>query len=1063
MGGFIAGPVIRFSIDESSLSAQIQAALSRVNAQVQTQNRQINQNISSQVVNPLLQQAAQLRALYATGQLAGKDLVAQQKNLIGLLDTQIKQLATQDALTKNQLATLKALTLERERQQNAVNRGLGVGVTAGTQSALSFASAPIVANISRLGAGLIGISGGSGLEVGAFGAAAGGIAAIAENGGIAIGVLGGLATAMTAAGIAATSLAVSGGALAERLSNISQRTGISVQDLQVLESVAKVSELSLEDLVTGFRKFSQALTGGGGGEAGGFADAGKKSAQVLQVLGVTSKDSFTALEQVADAFQKLPDGPTKSATAIELFGRSGLQLIPILNQGKNGIEEFRSIADTFAPTITNDVLKAQNDWQKATVELGLAFDQLKVRATPILKFLTDFTTGIAEFINIAQKNPGGTLKEIFSAFLSGSGVGGVATNLALLSVQNDKTAASFGNLEKGFSAAEAGASKMKRQLDALLAGDEARKQFAEFVKQINENAKQFEQTQIARGFAAETLIGGILARPLPGASEGELLIAQTQEEIKKVQEAVLGLPGIAEDAQRAIDRLNSDLLAKLSQMEQDAAEKASEAVNKILEEDAAKRTAILNIIKKAQDQAAIDAADANKNAVQKILAEAQKQYDEESAQLKAQGANYQDYANLRVAIEQDAQAKIAKARQDEINQTNKDIQNQTGQLFDALVSGSGSFTQALKRSLTSIALTPVKLAVEAVAGAIFTPIVQASKDALKNVGDILKGQGGILGAIGKNLSPDSAIGSNTQSVQLNTTSTDRNTDALNNLTGVITGQKSGAAGNAGSVSGAGSVLFGTILGGAVAGSGGLIFNNQASGSAAGLFGALAPAAALLSIFGGASNRNVGQAIGGGISLIGSRLGSIGTQTGNSSLSQLGGALAGAGLVVSGISKGGLGGAATAGLGGAELGFTFGGPVGAAIGAVAGFVAGLFGGLFHHGPTQAQIQAAIRRQTVSPNSPASVEFDRAAQSTFAQTLNTTFSEGPGGTFSNAFLNGPRQAPVIVNYAPTIQAMDSTGVSAVLARHGGMIAAEVGRRANATQTGLASSIRRTVSPA
>src|SRR5579885_803511 len=165
MGGFIAGPVIRFSIDESSLSAQIQAALSRVNAQVQTQNRQINQNISSQVVNPLLQQAAQLRALYATGQLAGKDLVAQQKNLIGLLDTQIKQLATQDALTKNQLATLKALTLERERQQNAVNRGLGVGVTAGTQSALSFASAPIIANISRLGAGLIGISGGSGLEV----------------------------------------------------------------------------------------------------------------------------------------------------------------------------------------------------------------------------------------------------------------------------------------------------------------------------------------------------------------------------------------------------------------------------------------------------------------------------------------------------------------------------------------------------------------------------------------------------------------------------------------------------------------------------------------------------------------------------------------------------------------------------------------------------------------------------------------------------------------------------------------------------------------------------------
>lgn len=1062
MGNFVAGPVLRFSVDESSLLQSVQAMIAKVNAQVQASNRQTSQQLTAQAVNPLIQQAAQLRALYSTGSIAAKDLQTQQKTLINLLDTQIKQLAVQDSLTKSQLSTLKALTLERERQQNALSRGIGVGTTAGTQSALALASGPIVANISRLGAGLIGLAGGSGLETTAFNAAAGGIASIAAEGGVATAVLGGFATALLAAGTAATALAISGGALAERLSNISQRTGISIKDLQVLEAVARTSELSLEDIVTGFRKFSQALTGGGGGEAGGFEGAGKKSAEVLQILGVTSKDSFTAIEQVADAFQKLPDGPTKSAAAIELFGRSGLQLIPILNKGKDGIEEYRAIVEQLGPTITQKAVASQDEWQKSTERLRQSFDNLKVSAIPILdKFLTPATNFLSNGIPAL-----GDFGKALSGDFSAEGAAAAQTTPQL------------NGLAQGLDAAGKAAAGMKKQLDDLLSGkqDEARKKFADFVKQLTENAKQFEQTQIARGATAQTLIGGILSRPLPGTSEGGLLIAQTQDEIKKVQEAVIGLPGLAADAQRAIDRLNSDLFAKLTQMEQDAAEKASETVNEILEKDAAKRTEIINIIRKAQDQAAIDAADANKNAVAKILAEAKKQYDEQAAQLKAQGANYQDFANLRVAIEQDAQAKIAKARQDEIDKTNAEIKNQAGQLFDSLVSGSGNFTQALKKSLLTFTLTPVKLAFEAIAGAIFTPIVQHTKDALKSLGDSIKGHGGILGAIGKELSPDSAIGDNTQKVKLNTDSTDRNTDALNDLTGALTGQKSGAAGNAGSVSGAGSVLFGTILGGVVGKSGGLIFNNQAQGGAnlGGLLNSLGPAAALLNIVSGASSRNPGQVIGGGISLLGAQLSKIGAGipgpngqplpgTNNPSLQKLGGILGGSGLVISGVSKGGLGGAASAALGGAEIGTAILPGIGTAIGAIAGFAAGLFGGLFgHHGPTQAQINAAIRRQTVSGNQAASVEFDRAAQSTFAQTLNTTFSEGPGGTFSNAFLNGPRQAPVSnVNF--TVHAIDAKGVSDFFATYGRHVAATVAGQVGSTQTGMALAIRKAVSPA
>jgi hypothetical protein len=74
VGGFIGGPVIKFSVDEASLVAQVNALMGQINQQVISQNKQISSSISSQIANPLIVQAAQLRALYSTGSIALKDL-----------------------------------------------------------------------------------------------------------------------------------------------------------------------------------------------------------------------------------------------------------------------------------------------------------------------------------------------------------------------------------------------------------------------------------------------------------------------------------------------------------------------------------------------------------------------------------------------------------------------------------------------------------------------------------------------------------------------------------------------------------------------------------------------------------------------------------------------------------------------------------------------------------------------------------------------------------------------------------------------------------------------------
>ena len=61
------------------------------------------------------------------------------------------------------------------------------------------------------------------------------------------------------------------------------------------------------------------------------------------------KSSETVLGEIADRFADLPDGATKAAISMEIFGRSGASLINLLNGGSAALEEFNyAVSDEFA-------------------------------------------------------------------------------------------------------------------------------------------------------------------------------------------------------------------------------------------------------------------------------------------------------------------------------------------------------------------------------------------------------------------------------------------------------------------------------------------------------------------------------------------------------------------------------------------------------------------------------------------------------------------------------------------------------------------------------------------
>jgi hypothetical protein len=1185
MGGFINGPVIKMSVDEGSLTASIQEALGKISAQAVAENKKISQGISAAIVNPLVAQAAQLRALYSTGSIGIKDLQTQQKALISLLDVQITKLATRNDLDRQSLATLKQLTLERERQQNAVNRGVGVGVTAGTQSALSSVSGPIIGNISRLGTGLLGVAGGSGGGGAAFAGAAAGITAITAAGGPAIAVLGGLAAALVVAGGAAVGLATSGASVVLRLSNISQQTGISIQNLQVLEAAGKTVGVSLDDLVTGFRKFSQAVSGGNGGIDDGITGSTKKASDILKILGVTSKDSFTALQQFADGISKLPDGLLKDATVVDTLGRSALNLLPQLNKGAAGVEQFRAIVAQFGPSIDQNAIQSTQNWQLATEKLSLAFDSLKVSAVPLLSVLSSITTEAAQFLKAMNGDTSSfsTLEKV-GLFLSTAGLGtaislgnstgnsareslsssgilGGATALLTTFVPAAKSladqlnntggaAASFGAaMDSAFTVGENGAKKLAPNVKALtdlLNGttDALNKLKEEGAKELQALTDEAGKSAVGK-LGAFTLTGAISD---PNATASDNILTKQREDLEAIAQIMLNFPNLANQVQAAVAGVTAKTIKDLQKLADEATAKET------LQEAADLGTRIENekklnqLISGVDDELAVERAKAAKDAVTEIIKAEQKRLDDQLEKSTLLGASEQQLQDLRVKAVQDAQLKIAKLRQDEVDKTTKQIEGQAGSLFDALLKGGSNFTTAVKTSLENLLLAPVKSVFSAVVGGLLTGPVQGGKDLITSFGRQLQNDNkdnptGILSSIGRGLAPPSAIGNNTDALGSNTKALLDLTSRLGGGTGV---GGSGGGSSLGGLLGAGGGSFnpltdalplgdvGTQIGNLSGGveslplplgnvsqelanlSGvldgtntsastspnalGTIFSNltkvltgtspgTSPGSGVGLFGGgtglilhgfggasssgtagvtSALSSPLLGLLGGATNLIAGitgkspaQAAGGLATLGGGALSQLGKAQGNSGLSQAGGIIGGAGLVVSGIAQGSIGGDISSALGGAEIGTAIAPGIGTAIGAAAGFVAGIIGGLFHHpGFTPAQISAAIKRQTVDPNLFVGQEFDRSAQGNFGATLNSTFSEGTGGQFSSSSINGPRQSPV-VNF--NIQAMDSKGVADFFAQHGSTVAKVVAGKINSTQSGLARQIRTAVQPA
>lgn len=149
---------------------------------------------------------------------------------------------------------------------------------------------------------------------------------------------------------------------ADSYSKLSQRLGIAVKDLGALAHMADLSGSSVESLAMGVqflsRNMAESLQSGTGAAAQAFKALGISVTDAKGNL----RDSQDVLADLADRFANMPDGAQKTAAAMDLVGRGGAALIPLLNGGSAAMKDMQKEAEELGLVMSDDMAKASEEF-----------------------------------------------------------------------------------------------------------------------------------------------------------------------------------------------------------------------------------------------------------------------------------------------------------------------------------------------------------------------------------------------------------------------------------------------------------------------------------------------------------------------------------------------------------------------------------------------------------------------------------------------------------------------------------------------------------------------------
>lgn len=217
---------------------------------------------------------------------------------------------------------------------------------------------------------------------------------------------------------------------ASALVDMSEVTGIGVESLSELDYAAGQLGSSLEAVQGALRKQTRFM----GEVSSGSTEANQSLAamglSVEDLAGLTGDQQFGVF---ADAIASVSDQTTKANFAMEVFGRSGAEMLPMLNQGSAGIDAMRQKARELGVVMSGEAAASGEEFGDALAGLQAQLSTLTYGVgAALVPALTDLIATVTPMIasTIGWINANGELILQVAAIATGvAAAGGVLVTL----------------------------------------------------------------------------------------------------------------------------------------------------------------------------------------------------------------------------------------------------------------------------------------------------------------------------------------------------------------------------------------------------------------------------------------------------------------------------------------------------------------------------------------------------------------------------------------------------------------------------------------------------------
>ena len=186
----------------------------------------------------------------------------------------------------------------------------------------------------------------------------------------------------------------------ENLGDFASQIGATAEEVSGLRFAAEQMGSSSEAMDKALEKMVVRI-----GEARGGA---KETRDAFESLGVdvdqlANMSAGDALKVLADGFKNVANPADQAALATDIFGRSSLDLVNVLNQGSAGIDQMIDRGKELGAVLGDEDVAAASEASLAIKEMKAAWqglwNQLTIAVVPALKFVVEALTEVFAWIN----------------------------------------------------------------------------------------------------------------------------------------------------------------------------------------------------------------------------------------------------------------------------------------------------------------------------------------------------------------------------------------------------------------------------------------------------------------------------------------------------------------------------------------------------------------------------------------------------------------------------------------------------------------------------------------